>query len=94
MPTHSLDLRQRVVAAYQAGNTSIDLTPALRLLDWLTATDKFISTGSALELGQLLDTVQRDFYRQPGLDKRDPRPTRLQSFGRAIRNVSRSLELP
>jgi hypothetical protein len=62
-------------------------------LDWLTATDKFISTGSALELGQLLDTVQRDFYRQPGLDKRDPRPTRLQSFGRAIRNVSRSLEL-
>ncbi|WP_143597441.1 helix-turn-helix domain-containing protein, partial [Synechococcus sp. 63AY4M2] len=23
MPTHSLDLRQRVVAAYQAGNTSI-----------------------------------------------------------------------
>jgi hypothetical protein len=71
----------------------IDLTPAVRLLDWLTATDKFISTGSALELGQLLDTVQRDFYRQPKLGKRDPRPTRLQSFGRAIRNVSRSLEL-
>lgn len=71
----------------------IDLTPALRLLDWLTATDKFISTGSALELGQLLDTVQRDFYRQPKLGKRDPKPIRLQNFGQAIRNISRSLEL-
>ena len=71
----------------------IDLTPAVRLLDWLTATDKFISTGSALELGQLLDTVQRDFYRQPKLGKRDPKPIRLQNFGQAIRNISRSLEL-
>ncbi|MFS8856382.1 TIGR02221 family CRISPR-associated protein, partial [Synechococcus sp. H55.2] len=41
----------------QAETPIIDLTPALRLLDWLTATDKFISTGSALELGQLLDRV-------------------------------------
>ncbi|MFS8857951.1 TIGR02221 family CRISPR-associated protein [Synechococcus sp. H55.7] len=74
----------------QAETPIIDLTPALRLLDWLTATDKFISTGSALELGQLLDRVHGDFYRQqrPG-----PKPTRLQSFGQAIRDISRCLEL-
>ncbi|MFS8924894.1 TIGR02221 family CRISPR-associated protein, partial [Synechococcus sp. B60.1] len=77
----------------QAETPIIDLTPALRLLDWLTATDKFISTGSALELGQLLDRVQRDFYRQQKPGKGDPRPTRLQSFGQAIRDISRSLEL-
>jgi hypothetical protein len=29
MPTHSLDLRQRVVAAYQAGNTSIRQVPPI-----------------------------------------------------------------
>lgn len=77
----------------QAATPIIDLTPAIRLLDWLTASDKFISTGSAVELGQLLDTVQRDFYRQQRPGKGDPRPTRLQSFGQAIRDISRSLEL-
>jgi hypothetical protein len=77
----------------QAETPIIDLTPAIRLLDWLTASDKFISTGSAVELGQLLDTVQRDFYRQQKPGKGDPRPTRLQSFGQAIRDISRSLEL-
>ncbi len=77
----------------QAETPIIDLTPAIRLLDWLTASDKFISTGSAVELGQLLDRVQRDFYRQPRPGKGDPRPTRLQSFGQAIRDISRSLEL-
>ena len=74
----------------QAETPIIDLTPAIRLLDWLTASDKFISTGSAVELGQLLDTVHRDFYRQQRLG---PKPTRLQSFGQAIRDISRSLEL-
>jgi hypothetical protein len=77
----------------QAETPIIDLTPAIRLLDWLTASDKFISTGSAVELGQLLDRVQRDFYRQQKPGKGDPRPTRLQSFGQAIRDISRSLEL-
>ena len=77
----------------QAETPIIDLTPAIRLLDWLTASDKFISTGSAVELGQLLDRVQRDFYRQQKPGKGDPRPTRLQGFGQAIRDISRSLEL-
>ncbi|APB32948.1 CRISPR-associated TM1812 family protein [Gloeomargarita lithophora Alchichica-D10] len=71
----------------------VDLTPALRLLDWLTATDKFISTGSAVELGNLLRTVNRDFYRSQRPGKHDPRPVNLQNFGRAIEDVSRSIEL-
>ncbi len=73
----------------------VDLTPALRLLDWLTATDKFIATGSALELSELLKTIQGDFYRHrtPTKDENTPRPTTLQNFGAVIKNISRSIEL-
>lgn len=69
----------------------VDLTPALRLLDWLTATDKFITTGSAQELGALLNTVQQDFHRhhKPGV----PKPLKLQGFGSTIQDISRSIEL-
>lgn len=71
----------------------VDLTPALSLLDWLTATDKFITTGSSVDLGDLLDTVQQDFYRPQKLAMDMQKPTKLQNFGRAIHNVSRSIEL-
>lgn len=39
-----------------------DLTPAIKLLDWLTATDTFINTGSSQKLGQLLADIQIDFF--------------------------------
>lgn len=71
----------------------VDLTPALRLLDWLTATDKFITTGSSLELGELLKTLHGDFYRSQKPQKGDPKPIYLQNFGTTIRNISRSIEL-
>ncbi|MCJ2541567.1 TIGR02221 family CRISPR-associated protein [Thermostichus vulcanus] len=70
----------------------VDLTPALRLLDWLTATDKFTTTGSALELGELLRTIHRDFYRR-GPTSEAPGPTTLQNFGKVIKDISRSIEL-
>lgn len=66
-----------------------DLTPAIKLLDWLTATDKFLSTGSAIELGQLLTHIQSDLHRQ----KAEVRPTRLSDLARKIQAISRSLEL-
>ena len=71
----------------------VDLTPALRLLDWLTATDKFITTGSSIDLGNLLKTVHRDFYRSQQPARGNLRPVNLQNFGRAITAVSRSIEL-
>lgn len=76
----------------QAQTPILDLTSALRLLDWLTATDQFITTGSSQQLGSLLETIQRDFYRQP-TSAPAPRPQNLISFGKTIRNISRSLEL-
>lgn len=70
-----------------------DLTPTLTLIDWLTATDKFINTGSATELGELLANIQRDFYRQ-GRQKHEPvSPRSLISFGNSIQAISESIEL-
>lgn len=80
---------------YQPGAESpiIDLTPAVRLMDWLTATDQFIATGSSLELGQLLKEIHRDFYQQNHPKKQDPKPKILQNFGSTIQDISRSIEL-
>jgi len=70
-----------------------DLTPAIKLLDWLTATDQFINTGSSLELGKLLSTIQQDFYRGGKQKTASLKPTRLKSFGDRIQALSRSIEL-
>jgi len=70
-----------------------DLTPAIKLLDWLTATDQFINTGSSLELGKLLSTIQQDFYRGGKPKTASFKPTRLKSFGDRIQALSRSIEL-
>lgn len=70
-----------------------DLTPTLKFADWLTATDKFLNTGSAKELGQLLSTIQQDFYRQ-GRQKQEPiSPKALRQFGDRIQAISSSIEL-
>jgi len=70
-----------------------DLTPAIKLLDWLTATDKFLATGSSLELGQLLSTIQQDFYRQGKQKGAEIKPKQLRQLGDRIQAISRSLEL-
>lgn len=69
-----------------------DLTSAIKLLDWLTATDKFLTTGSAVELGNLLTTIQGDFYKQNQPQKGEARPTQLKGFGDKILKFSQSLE--
>jgi CRISPR-associated DxTHG motif protein len=70
-----------------------DLTPTLKFADWLTATDKFLNTGSATDLGQLLSTIQRDFYRQGRQKRESVVPRSLISFGDRIRAISDSIEL-
>lgn len=69
----------------------VDLTPALRLLDWLTATQQFINTGSSVDLGELLKTIQQDFNFNNLNDSKPPRL--LESLGNSIQDISRSLEL-
>lgn len=70
-----------------------DLTPTLKFADWLTATDKFLNTGSAKELGQLLSTIQQDFYRQGRQKQEAIVPKSLKKFGDRIQAISDSIEL-
>jgi len=70
-----------------------DLTPTLKFADWLTATDKFLNTGSAKELGQLLSTIQKDFYRQGRQGTESISPKALRQFGDRIQAISASIEL-
>ena len=65
-----------------------DLTPAIKLLDWLTATDKFIDTGSSAEFGKLISTIPQDFsFQQPGV-----KPTTLKKFVKTIEEISLALD--
>lgn len=68
-----------------------DLTPALKLLDWLTATQQFISTGSSVGLGELLKTIQQDFAFNDQSQSTPPRL--LEKLGISIQDISRALEL-
>lgn len=63
-----------------------DLTPFLELSRWTTATDKFISTGNARELGTLLSEIHRRvrLAAQPSAQM----PTILQNVGRSIGELS------
>jgi len=82
--------------AFEYGKTQapiFDLTPAVKLLDWLTATDTFVNTGSSVELGKLLSTIQGDFYRNKRQNPSGIRPTSLLNFGNRIEAISRSIEL-
>ncbi|WP_199245585.1 TIGR02221 family CRISPR-associated protein [[Phormidium] sp. ETS-05] len=89
----SVEIKGVYYGAFEFNNPQapiVDLTPAIKLLDWLTATDKFIDTGSSAELGKLLSTIQQDFYTQK--KQAELKPTKLKSFGITIENISRALD--
>jgi CRISPR-associated DxTHG motif protein len=69
----------------------VDLTPAVKLLDWLTATQQFITTGSSVDLGELLKTIQQDFTFN--IEEPSTPPRLLEKLGNSIQDISRSLEL-
>ena len=81
--------------AFEINNTKppiFNLTPAVKLLDWLTATEQFISTGSSVELGKLLRTIQDEFYTKNKPKKNEAKPTTLIKFGEAIQKISHAIE--
>lgn len=67
----------------------LDLTPTIKLLDWLTATDKFIATGSSVELARILSGIQRELHQQ----RAESRPTRLINLSSNIKAISESIDL-
>jgi CRISPR-associated DxTHG motif protein len=67
----------------------LDLTPTIKLLDWLTATDKFIATGSSVELAKILSGIQRELHQQQA----ETKPTRLINLSGNIKAISESIDL-
>jgi len=82
--------------AYEArdnqGAPVFDLTPFADLLDWLAAAKMFITTGDSSELGQLIQEIQNDAYRNRGAYGENL-PRALKNFGAALAEVSHDLLL-
>lgn len=82
--------------AYEArdnqGAPVFDLTPFADLLDWLAAAKIFTATGDSSELGQLIQEIQDDAYRnREAYGENLPRA--LKNFGAALAEVSDDLLL-
>jgi CRISPR-associated DxTHG motif protein len=84
--------------AYEARNDKdqvapvFDLTPFADLLDWLAAAKMFTATGDSSELGQLIQEIQDDAYRnREAYGENLPRA--LKNFGAALAEVSDDLLL-
>ena len=70
----------------------LDLTPFADLLDWLAAAKIFTATGDSSELGQLIQEIQNDAYRnREAYGENLPRA--LKNFGAALAEVSDDLLL-
>lgn len=67
------------------------LLPFMQLLDWATATDKFIKLGNANELGDLLNNAHSLAW-QSGMPKSEL-PTQLQGTARVLGDLSSALRL-
>lgn len=82
--------------AYEArddrGAPVFDLTPFADLLDWLAAAKMFMATGDSSELGQLIQEIQNDAYRNRGAYGENL-PRALKNFGMALEEVSNDLLL-
>jgi CRISPR-associated protein, TM1812 family len=84
--------------AYEARNDKdqvapvFDLTLFADLLDWLAAAKIFTATGDSSELGQLIQEIQNDAYRnREAYGENLPRA--LKNFGMALEEVSNDLLL-
>jgi CRISPR-associated protein DxTHG motif len=84
--------------AYEARNDKdqvapvFDLTPFADLLDWLAAAKMFTATGDSSELGQLIQEIQNDAYRNRKAFAENL-PRALKNFGAALAEVSDDLLL-
>jgi CRISPR-associated DxTHG motif protein len=84
-----------VYGVYEKGKHEapiLDLTPFADLLDWLAAAKIFTATGDSGELGQLIQEIQNDAYRnREAYGENLPRA--LKNFGAALAEVSHDLLL-
>ena len=88
-----VDVRGVYYGAFEVRKDDItsmfDLTPFVTLLDWTTAVDRFLRTGNAAQLAELL----RDAHRQPYLRGEGDLPRRLQGMANTVETLSEAMLL-
>lgn len=72
---------------------TFNLTPFLTLLDWTAAADQFLTTGSAVRLGEMLAQRQQVLRAKPLDSGASELPTKLKTLGRFITEASMNLLL-
>jgi hypothetical protein len=70
-----------------------DLSPFLKLLDWVTATDKFVGSGDGRELAELLRAAHRLPWTAGAPLDAAPLPRSLQGLGSSLDTLSQALLL-
>ncbi|HEY9786344.1 MAG TPA: TIGR02221 family CRISPR-associated protein [Candidatus Obscuribacterales bacterium] len=92
-----IKLRTIVYGAFDAkqdGRAPVfDLSPFLGLLDWIAATDKFVKTGDARELADLLKAAHSVPWRSAPFSDRNHLPRHLQGLGATLEKLSQALAL-
>lgn len=67
-----------------------DITPFLTLLDWNSAADQFLQTGSADRIAQLLSDAQQSLWRNPGDLEKSDLPRALKGLSKSLKEASQS----
>lgn len=93
----SVRLRALLYGAYEARGEQnevpvFDLTPFISLLDWITATDKFVKSGDSRELARLLSNTHQSLWVNAA-QKNAELPRRLEGLGRMLTDLSQALSL-
>ena len=68
-----------------------DLTPFIELSRWLTATDKFTTTGNASDLGNILKSIQGK--ENSSKIKNAVLPTTFEEIGNSIKTLSTAIQV-
>lgn len=70
-----------------------DLTPFVGLLDWVTATDRFLRSGDATDLADLLRAAHQLPWRTAGTQAREELPRHLKNLADKLRELTQALLL-
>lgn len=91
-------LKRVLYGAFEArdannGAPVFDLTPFIALLDWVTATDKFLKSGDGGDLAGLLKDAHGLPWRRAGAKEQSELPRHLHNLGTSLEKLTRALLL-
>jgi len=70
-----------------------ELTPFIKLLDWTTATEKFLTTGNAQGLADLLEQSHQTSWHNAPPENQQDLPYQLKNLGSTLNDLSLALAL-